>query len=57
MNCLSDNIQPILSFQQAGKIHADSQVGRFLNDLVANVPKMEPEQFEEMLNNNMKVKQ
>ncbi|XP_013397394.1 eukaryotic translation initiation factor 3 subunit F [Lingula anatina] len=38
----------------AGKIPADATVGRFLMDLVNTVPKIDAEQFEEMLNSNMK---
>jgi len=30
-------------------------IGRFLMDLVMKVPMIEPEDFEEMLNSNMKV--
>ncbi|XP_072049778.1 eukaryotic translation initiation factor 3 subunit F-like [Amphiura filiformis] len=54
---LQDMLDIVLSYVDdvvAGKIPADNQVGRFLNDLVANVPKMDPDTFEEMLNNNMK---
>ncbi|CAH1791841.1 unnamed protein product, partial [Owenia fusiformis] len=38
----------------AGKITADNQIGRTLLDLVNSVPKIDPEEFEEMLNSNMK---
>jgi len=38
----------------AGKVPADTIVGRFLLDLVASVPKIETEEFENMLNSNMK---
>ncbi|XP_022104117.1 eukaryotic translation initiation factor 3 subunit F-like [Acanthaster planci] len=37
-----------------GKIPADNQVGRFLMDLVANVPKLDPEEFERIITSNMK---
>ena len=40
----------------AGETPADSNNGRFLMDLVNSVPKINPEQFEEMLNSNMKVR-
>lgn len=40
---------------QANRIPADNVTGRFLMDLVMKVPKIEPEDFEEMLNSNMKV--
>ena len=40
---------------QAGQTPADSSVGRILMDLVNSVPKINPEDFEEMVNSNMKV--
>ena len=40
---------------QAEEKPADPKTGRYLMDLVNSVPKIEPEQFEEMLNSNMKV--
>ena len=41
---------------QAGKAPADNTTGRLLMDLVNSVPKIDPEQFQEMLNSNMKVR-
>jgi translation initiation factor 3 subunit F len=38
----------------AGKVVADNAVGRMLMDLVNSVPKIKPEDFEEMVNSNMK---
>jgi len=38
----------------AGKVPADTVVGRFLLDLVSSVPKLDTEEFENMLNSNMK---
>jgi len=38
----------------AGRTVADNAVGRGLMDLVNSVPKVKPEDFEEMLNSNMK---
>lgn len=38
----------------AGREEADSSVGRALNDLVQSVPKMDNDQFETMLNSNMR---
>jgi len=38
----------------AGRVVADNAVGRMLMDLVNSVPKIKPEDFEEMLNSNMK---
>lgn len=43
------------SLLQAGRIPADNQVGRYLMDLVAKVPKLQPEDLDQMLNNSMKV--
>jgi translation initiation factor 3 subunit F len=37
-----------------GKIPTDNSVGRFLMELVNTVPKINPEDFEEMVNSNMK---
>jgi len=38
----------------AGRVPADNAVGRMLMDLVNSVPKIKPEDFEEMVNSNMK---
>merc|ERR1711864_19447 len=38
----------------AGREEADSAVGRALNDLVQSVPKMDNDQFETMLNSNLR---
>ena len=38
----------------AGREEPDSSVGRALNDLVQSVPKMDPDQFEMMLNSNLR---
>ncbi|OCT69437.1 hypothetical protein XELAEV_18040748mg [Xenopus laevis] len=40
-------------FWKSGKVTADNTVGRFLMDLVNQVPKIEPEDFESMLNSNI----
>ena len=40
---------------QAGRQPADNVIGRFLMDLTMKVPQIEPQEFEEMLNSNMKV--
>ena len=40
---------------QRGQIPADSTVGRCLMELVNSVPKISPEDFEEIINSNMKV--
>ncbi len=44
-------------FFQAGKVQADTTVGRHLMELMSSVPKLDPDAFEEMLNSNMKVNQ
>ncbi|KAK7482555.1 hypothetical protein BaRGS_00026156 [Batillaria attramentaria] len=38
----------------AGKNPADNAAGRFLLDLVTSVPQIDPDEFEKMLNSNMK---
>ncbi|XP_025085872.1 eukaryotic translation initiation factor 3 subunit F-like isoform X1 [Pomacea canaliculata] len=38
----------------SGKVPADNATGRFLLDLVTKVPQIDPEEFEKMLNSNMK---
>jgi len=40
---------------QSGERQADPAMGRYLMNLVAAVPKIDPEQFENMLTSNMKV--
>ena len=40
---------------QNGEKPADPAMGRFLMSLVSSVPKIDPEEFENMLNSNMKV--
>lgn len=40
----------------SGQETPDNSVGRKLLDLVNSVPKMTPDEFEKMLNSNMKVK-
>jgi translation initiation factor 3 subunit F len=37
-----------------GTQEPDNSVGRALNDMVQSVPKMDPDQFEVMLNSNMR---
>merc|ERR1712154_622479 len=44
------SVEPVL----AGREEPDSSVGRALNDLVQSVPKMDPDQFEMMLNSNLR---
>ena len=57
---LLDNLDTLLYcficffFWQNGQIPADSSVGRVLMELVNSVPKIGPEDFEEMVNSNMK---
>lgn len=45
----------IMILFQANKIPADNRIGRFLLELTTNVPQIAPEEFETMLNSNMKV--
>lgn len=40
---------------QNNKIPADNTIGRYLMELVSNVPQIDAEEFETMLNSNMKV--
>jgi len=37
-----------------GKVAPDNQVGRHLMSLITSIPKIDPEKFQEMLNDNMK---
>uniref|UniRef100_A0A8C0J4X1 Eukaryotic translation initiation factor 3 subunit F n=1 Tax=Chelonoidis abingdonii TaxID=106734 RepID=A0A8C0J4X1_CHEAB len=41
------------TFLTSGKVAADNTVGRFLMDLINQVPKISPEDFETMLNSNI----
>merc|ERR1712123_141177 len=43
-----------LDLLQKTKYSKDRSVGRALNDLVQSVPKMDPDQFEMMLNSNLR---
>ena len=50
--CLSfQYVEAVLS----GRERPDNSVGRKLLDLVNSVPKMNPDEFEKMINSNMKV--
>jgi translation initiation factor 3 subunit F len=54
---LQDLLTSVLAYVDdvmSGKKQPDNATGRILMDLVASVPKIEPEAFEEMLNSNMK---
>ncbi|KAG8431231.1 hypothetical protein GDO86_019208, partial [Hymenochirus boettgeri] len=51
-NRLQDSMTTFLQYAEdvlSGKITADNTVGRFLMDLVNQVPKIDPEDFESML--------
>ncbi|KAM4602353.1 eukaryotic translation initiation factor 3 subunit F-like [Discoglossus pictus] len=53
---LQDSLSAVLQYAEdvlSGKITADNTVGRFLMDLVNQVPKIAPEDFESMLNSNI----
>lgn len=41
---------------QNGKVQPDPSMGRFLAELISKVPQIEQDEFEGMLNANMKVK-
>ncbi|XP_071958505.1 eukaryotic translation initiation factor 3 subunit F-like [Antedon mediterranea] len=54
---LKEMLSAVISYVDnvlSGKTPADNQVGRFLMDLVSNVPQLDTEQFEQMINDNMK---
>ncbi|XP_071486049.1 eukaryotic translation initiation factor 3 subunit F-like [Diadema setosum] len=54
---LQDMLSSVLNYVDdilSGKISADNQIGRFLMNLVANVPRLQRDEFDEMLNNSMK---
>ncbi|KAJ1081443.1 hypothetical protein NDU88_001625 [Pleurodeles waltl] len=51
-----DNLTTVLQYAEdvlSGKVAADNTVGRFLMDLINQVPKISPEDFESMLNSNI----
>lgn len=50
------NAEVCFSCAQSGKVAADNTVGRFLMDLINQVPKISPEDFETMLNSNINVR-
>ncbi|XP_053330690.1 eukaryotic translation initiation factor 3 subunit F [Spea bombifrons] len=55
-NKLQDSLSTVIQYAEdvlSGKIAADNTVGRFLMDLVNQVPKIAPEDFETMLNSNI----
>jgi len=56
-NKLEEQLDAVISYVEAvlaGREEADSSVGRALNDLVQSVPKMDTNQFETMLNSNLR---
>ncbi|XP_039215962.1 eukaryotic translation initiation factor 3 subunit F [Crotalus tigris] len=53
---IQDTLSTVLQYAEdvlSGKVTADNTVGRFLMDLVNQVPKISPEDFETMLNSNI----
>uniref|UniRef100_A0A8D2J511 Eukaryotic translation initiation factor 3 subunit F n=2 Tax=Varanus komodoensis TaxID=61221 RepID=A0A8D2J511_VARKO len=53
---IQDTLSTVLQYAEdvlSGKVAADNAVGRFLMDLVNQVPKIPPEDFETMLNSNI----
>jgi len=56
-NKMQNMLDAVINYVEAvldGREEPDSSVGRALNDMVQSVPKMTPNQFEEMLNSNLK---
>lgn len=54
---MQNMLDAVINYVEAvldGREEPDSSVGRALNDMVQSVPKMTPNQFEEMLNSNLK---
>jgi len=54
MEMMLDAVLKYVEAVLAGREEPDSSVGRALNDLVQSVPKMDPDQFEMMLNSNLR---
>ena len=52
---LLDNVLAYVEDVLAGRTQPDNAVGRALLDMVNSVPKMTPEEFENMFNSNIKV--
>ncbi|NXQ42271.1 EIF3F factor, partial [Catharus fuscescens] len=53
---IQDTLTMVLQYAEdvlSGKVAADNTVGRFLMDLINQVPKISPEDFETMLNSNI----
>ncbi|XP_072196176.1 eukaryotic translation initiation factor 3 subunit F [Excalfactoria chinensis] len=53
---IQDTLGMVLQYAEdvlSGKVAADNTVGRFLMDLINQVPKISPEDFETMLNSNI----
>ncbi|XP_014811856.1 PREDICTED: eukaryotic translation initiation factor 3 subunit F [Calidris pugnax] len=53
---IQDTLSMVLQYAEdvlSGKVAADNTVGRFLMDLINQVPKIPPEDFETMLNSNI----
>lgn len=55
MESMLDTILAYVDDVMSGSKTADNTFGRSLLDMVHSVPKMSPEEFEEMLNSNRKV--
>lgn len=56
-NKMETMLEALMKYVEAvldGTEEPDSSVGRALNDMVQSVPKMDPVQFEEMLNSNLR---
>lgn len=55
LTLLLDQVLQYVEDVLAGRAQPDNAVGRALLDMVHSVPKMTPEQFENMFNSNIKV--
>merc|ERR1711890_186978 len=56
-NRMQNVLDAVINYVEAvldGREEPDSSVGRALNNMVQSVPKMDPNQFEEMLNSNLR---
>jgi translation initiation factor 3 subunit F len=57
LTSLLDSVLAYVEDVLAGRTQPDNAVGRALLDMVNSVPKMTPEEFENMFNSNIKVGQ
>jgi translation initiation factor 3 subunit F len=57
LTSLLDSVLAYVEDVLAGRVQPDNAVGRALLDMVNSVPKMTPDEFENMFNSNIKVGQ